>query len=66
MKAGIEQRVHSHAFRHSLASSLAMEGKPLPTITAQFGHSSMAVTVRYLAKIAPADLVEQVRGEARF
>jgi len=45
---------------------LAMEGKPLPTITAQLGHSSTAVTDRYLAKIAPADLVAQVRDRGRL
>ena len=59
-------RVHPHALRHSLASALAMEGKPLPTITAQLGHSSTAVTDRYLAKIAPADLVIQIRDRGRL
>ena len=58
--------VHPHALRHSLASALAMEGKPLPTITAQLGHSSTAVTDRYLAKIAPADLVIQIRDRGRL
>ena len=65
-RAGIERRVHPHALRHSLASALAMEGKPLPTFTAQLGHSSTAVTDRYLAKIAPADLVAQVRDRGRL
>ena len=65
-RAGIERRVHPHALRHSLASALAMEGKPLPTITAQLGHSSTAVTDRYLAKIAPADLVIQIRDRGRL
>ncbi len=45
---------------------LAHEGKPLPTITAQLGHSSTAVTDRYLAKIAPADLIAQVRDRGRL
>lgn len=65
-RAGIERRVHPHALRHSLASALAMEGKPLPTITAQLGHSSTAMTDRYLAKIAPADLVVQIRDRGRL
>lgn len=65
-RAGIERRVHPHALRHSLATALAHEGKPLPTITAQLGHSSTAVTDRYLAKIAPADLVAQVRDRSRL
>ena len=61
VRAGLERRVHPHALRHSLATALAHEGKPLPAITAQLGHSSTAVTDRYLAKIAPADLVQQIR-----
>ena len=65
-KAGIERRVHPHALRHSLATALAYEGKPLPVITAQLGHSSTAVTDRYLARIAPSDLVASVRDRARL
>jgi len=65
-RAGLERRVHPHALRHSLATALAHEGKPLPTITAQLGHSSTAVTDRYLAKIAPADLIAQVRDRGRL
>jgi len=56
VRAGIHRRVHAHGLRHSLATALAHEGKPLPTITAQLGHSSTAVTHRYLAKIAPTSL----------
>ncbi len=44
----------------------AHEGQPLTTITAQLGHSSTAVTDRYLAKIAPADLIAQVRDRGRL
>ena len=65
-RAGLERRVHPHALRHSLATALAHEGKPLPAITAQLGHSSTAVTDRYLAKIAPADLVQQIRDRGRL
>jgi integrase/recombinase XerD len=65
-KAGIERRVHPHALRHSFATALAHEGKPLPVITAQLGHSSTAVTDRYLSKIGPADLVALVRDRPRL
>jgi len=65
-RAGLERRVHPHALRHSLATALAHEGKPLPAISAQLGHSSTAVTDRYLAKIAPADLVLQIRDRGRL
>jgi integrase/recombinase XerC len=65
-KAGIERRVHPHALRHSFATALAYEGKPLPVITAQLGHSSTSVTDRYLAKIGPSDLVALVRDRPRL
>jgi site-specific recombinase XerD len=65
-RAGLERRVHPHALRHSLASALAHEGKPLPTITAQLGHSSTAVTDRYLSKVAPAELVTRIRDRNRL
>jgi integrase len=65
-RAGLERRVHPHALRHSLATALAHEGKPFPAITAQLGHSSTAVTDRYLAKIAPAELVSQIRDRGRL
>jgi integrase len=65
-RGGIERRVHPHALRHSFATALAYEGKPLPVITAQLGHSSTSVTDRYLARIGPADLVALVRDRPRL
>jgi integrase/recombinase XerD len=65
-RAGLERRVHPHALRHSLASALAHEGKSLPAISAQLGHSSTAVTDRYLRKIAPTELVAQIRDRSRL
>jgi integrase/recombinase XerD len=65
-RAGIEHRVHPHALRHSLAIALAHEGKSLPAISGQLGHSSTAVTDRYLRKIAPTELVAQVRDRGRL
>ena len=52
-RAGIEKRVHAHGLRHSFASSLALEGVPMPIIQAALGHSSLATTRRYHAHIAP-------------
>jgi integrase/recombinase XerD len=62
-RAGIEgRRVHAHALRHTLATELAQSGAvPLPEIAAQLGHASVATTNAYLAKIAPAMLVERMR-----
>ena len=65
-RAGIEHRVHPHALRHSLATALAHEGKTLPAISAQLGHSSTAVTDRYLRRIAPTELAAAVRDRGRL
>ena len=56
----------THALRHSLATALAHEGKTLPAISAQLGHSSTAVTDRYLRRIAPTDLAAAVRDRGRL
>lgn len=56
LRAGIAKRVHPHGLRHTLASSLANEGHPLHLVQAQLGHSSLATTERYIARIAPREL----------
>lgn len=60
-KAGIEKRVHPHGLRHSHAAQLAAEGVPMNIIQAQLGHSSLATTSRYLAHIAPQQLIEAMK-----
>ena len=60
-RAGIEKRVHPHALRHSHAAELARERLPVNLIQAQLGHSSLATTSRYLAHIAPEDLIEAMQ-----
>jgi site-specific recombinase XerD len=47
-KAGIQKRVHVHAFRHTGACYLADQGVDIRVISKQLGHSSLAVTDRYL------------------
>jgi site-specific recombinase XerD len=59
--AGIDQRVHPHGFRHTHAGELAGENVPMPVIRDQLGHSSVAVTDRYLATIAPAQVIAMGR-----
>jgi site-specific recombinase XerD len=56
-KAGIEKRVHPHGLRHTHAAELVREGVPINVIRDQLGHSSLAVTDRYLRNVAPADLI---------
>jgi site-specific recombinase XerD len=61
-RAGIEKRVHAHGLRHTHAAELAREGVPMNVVQAQLGHSSLATTSRYLAHIAPAQLIEAMRS----
>src|SRR2546428_6776683 len=61
-RARIEKRVHPHAFRHTHAAELAHDGLPMNLIQAQLGHSSLATTSRYLAHIAPAELVKAMQA----
>ncbi|MFN6049505.1 MAG: tyrosine-type recombinase/integrase, partial [Planctomycetia bacterium] len=65
-KAGIEKRIHAHGFRHSLATELAKEKQSLGAISAQLGHSSVAVTDRYIQKIAPTELVKVMQEKNRL
>lgn len=61
-KAGIERRVHPHAFRHTLASELVAEGVPVWSIQQALGHSSLDGTAHYLQRIAPHELVDLMAG----
>jgi integrase/recombinase XerD len=46
--AGITRRVHPHGLRHTFAVELEQAGTPVTTISKLLGHSSVAVTARYL------------------
>ena len=60
-RAGIEKRVHAHGLRHTHASELAREGLPMNLVQVQLGHSSLATTTRYLAHLAPAEVIAAMR-----
>jgi integrase/recombinase XerD len=47
-RAGISKRVHPHGLRHTFAVELETAGTPVTTISKLLGHSSVAVTARYL------------------
>jgi integrase/recombinase XerD len=47
-KAGIDKRVHPHGLRHSFAVELEQSGMTVTQISKLLGHSSIAVTARYL------------------
>lgn len=57
-RAGIEKRVHSHAFRHTFASQLLDEGRDVATISKLLGHASIATTAVYLDHVNPKAAVE--------
>ena len=50
-RAGIENPVRCHAFRHMRAVSLAEAGAPLSSIQAVLGHSKPTITDNYLRGI---------------
>lgn len=56
-RAGIEKRVHPHAFRHTHAVELARDGWPLYLIQAQLGHANVRTTSVYLAHHELPELV---------
>jgi site-specific recombinase XerD len=47
-KAGLDKRVHPHGLRHSFAFELEQAATPVTIISKLLGHSSVAVTARYL------------------
>jgi site-specific recombinase XerD len=47
-RAGIEKRVHPHGLRHTFADELRRSGVDVVIISKLLGHSSIAVTNRYL------------------
>jgi integrase/recombinase XerD len=56
-KAGIEKRVTAHQLRHTGAFELANENVPIHVIQQQLGHSSVAVTSRYISHLNPTAVV---------
>ena len=64
VKAGIDQRVHPHALRHTHAFELFAEGTRLDFIQRQLGHSSLSVTAHYIEHLNPAEVVDAIRARA--
>jgi integrase/recombinase XerD len=54
LKAGIDKNVSPHWFRHAHASHALAKGAPMPLIQRDLGHSSLAITGRYL-HVKPTD-----------
>ncbi len=60
-RAGLERRVHPHAFRHTFTVELVREGVPVAMIQRLLGHSSLATTGTYVASLSPEEAMEYVR-----
>jgi site-specific recombinase XerD len=61
-KAGIEKRVHAHGLRHAYAIDLIQEGATITTTRDLLGHSSVAVTDRYLTRIGSSEAIDFARS----
>lgn len=61
-KAGIDKRVRPHGLRHTHAVELVAEGVPVNVISKQLGHSSSAITARYIDHVAPADVIAAMQA----
>jgi site-specific recombinase XerD len=62
LRAGIDKRVHSHGLRHRYALDLEREGASLTSIRDLLGHSSAAVTDRYLRRMGAGEAVDFARA----
>ena len=62
VRAGIDKRVHAHGLRHTHAAELAREGTPINIIRDDLGHTSLAVTDRYLRDVAPQAVIDTLRA----
>lgn len=60
--AGITKRVHPHGLRHTFAVELLNGGADIVTISKLLGHSSVAVTARYLDHLTNHQAVAALQG----
>lgn len=60
-RAGVQKRVHPHGFRHTHATELYREGKPLAVVKEQLGHKHYSTTERYIAKLIPAEMLKRMK-----
>jgi site-specific recombinase XerD len=61
-KAGIDKRVHPHGLRHTFADELRAAGVDVVTISKLLGHSSIAVTARYLDHLTNGQAVDALQN----
>jgi len=61
-KAGVDKRVHPHGMRHTFANELRANGADVVTISKLLGHSSIAVTSRYLDHLTNDQAIAVLAG----
>lgn len=61
-RAGVEKRVHPHGLRHTFACELAEAGMPVTKISELLGHSSIAVTDRYLKHLRNGEAISALES----
>lgn len=61
-KAGVDKRVHPHGLRHTFAVELEAAGTPVTVISKLLGHSSIAVTARYLDHLTNGQAVDALQA----
>ncbi len=54
--------MHAHGLRHTYAAELAREGTAINVIRDALGHTSLAVTDRYLRDVAPTHVIDTMRA----
>jgi site-specific recombinase XerD len=64
-RAGITKHVHPHCFRHRYTVRLMRAGVALPSISQALGHSSLATTHRYFARLGAGPAIKNVRAALR-
>lgn len=60
-RAGLDKRVHAHGLRHRYAIELEAEGATISQIRDLLGHSSAAVTDRYLRRLGTGEAIDFAR-----
>ena len=61
-KAGVDKRVHPHGLRHTFAYELQEAGTPVVVISKLLGHSSIAITARYLDHLSNAQAIDALEN----
>lgn len=61
-RAGISRRAHVHGLRHTGATLLANKGVDLRVLRDQLGHTSLAITDRYISHLCPSHVITAINA----